>query len=170
MACKSTEGIFSAGTAQFDEAVSDIWLPCAATGFMEADAAQQPNAAPEWLAVSSVQAVPTPDTVASSGAGPASSPAQPGRRCHALPARAASSDLLVLPHTLSWSADSHARLREAERVGARGAVVITCIEPNSPGFRQSRRLVPQRVPWTVWQEVALMVDARQWRVHGPIFR
>jgi SAM-dependent methyltransferase len=127
-------------TAQFDEAVSDIFgYHALQLGFTEVDALRNNRMPHQWLAVSSVQAV-RPDT-AVTGAGPASSrSAALVADASALPFSAASLDLLVLPHTLELSADPHAALREAERVLVpEGRVVITGINPNSLwGFRQSR--------------------------------
>jgi SAM-dependent methyltransferase len=58
----------------------------------------------------------------------------------ALPFPASSLDLLVLPHTLEFSADPHATLREVERVLVpEGRVVICGLNPTSLwGFRQRR--------------------------------
>ncbi len=58
----------------------------------------------------------------------------------ALPFPANSLDLLVLPHTLEFSADPHATLREVERVLVpEGKVVICGLNPASLwGWRQRR--------------------------------
>ncbi len=58
----------------------------------------------------------------------------------ALPFAASSLDLVVLPHTLEFSADPHATLREVERVLVpEGRVVITGLNPASLwGLRQRR--------------------------------
>jgi SAM-dependent methyltransferase len=58
----------------------------------------------------------------------------------ALPFPSSSLDLVVLPHTLEFSADPHATLREVERVLVpEGRVVICGMNPTSLwGFKQSR--------------------------------
>lgn len=58
----------------------------------------------------------------------------------ALPFPAASLDLVLLPHTLEFSADPHATLREVERVLVpEGRVVICGLNPTSLwGFQQQR--------------------------------
>lgn len=58
----------------------------------------------------------------------------------ALPFSASSIDLVLLPHSLEFSADPHATLREVERVLVpEGRVVICGLNPLSLwGFRQSR--------------------------------
>ncbi|CAN5384271.1 class I SAM-dependent methyltransferase [soil metagenome] len=55
-----------------------------------------------------------------------------------LPFASRSVDLLVLPHSLEWSAEPHQLLREAERVLVpEGKLVITCFNPYSLwGLRQ----------------------------------
>ncbi|WP_374409433.1 class I SAM-dependent methyltransferase [Hydrogenophaga sp.] len=65
----------------------------------------------------------------------------------ALPFPEASLDLVVLPHTLEFSADPHHVLREVERVLVpEGRVVISGFNPNSLwGFRQSRGRLADRV-------------------------
>jgi SAM-dependent methyltransferase len=58
----------------------------------------------------------------------------------ALPFASSSLDLVVLPHTLEYSADPHATLREAERVLVpEGRVVICGLNPSSLwGFKEAR--------------------------------
>ena len=58
----------------------------------------------------------------------------------ALPFPANSLDLVVLPHTLEWTSDPHATLREVERVLVpEGKVVICSLNPASLwGFRHQR--------------------------------
>jgi SAM-dependent methyltransferase len=65
----------------------------------------------------------------------------------ALPFAEASLDLLVLPHTLEFSTDPHATLREAERVLVPdGRIVICGLNPTSLwGWRQQRARITQRV-------------------------
>jgi SAM-dependent methyltransferase len=65
----------------------------------------------------------------------------------ALPFPAASLDLLVLPHTLEFSADPHHVLREVERVLVpEGRVVISGFHPHSLwGLRQGRARLASRL-------------------------
>ena len=65
----------------------------------------------------------------------------------ALPFPSSSLDLLVLPHTLEFSPDPHATLREVERVLVpEGRVVVCGLNPLSLwGFRQSRARLYQRL-------------------------
>jgi SAM-dependent methyltransferase len=64
----------------------------------------------------------------------------------ALPFQASSLDLVVLPHTLEFSADPHATLREVERVLVpEGKVVICGLNPYSLwGLRQRREHLYRR--------------------------
>jgi SAM-dependent methyltransferase len=127
-------------TAQFDEAVSDIFgFHALQLGFFELDALRSNRMPHRWLAVTSDQAVPAAECTAGTARTRLRHAALVAN-AEALPFSAASLDLLVLPHTLELSADPHAALREAERVLVpEGRVVITGINPNSLwGFRQSR--------------------------------
>ena len=65
----------------------------------------------------------------------------------ALPFASSSLDLVVLPHTLEFSADAHATLREVERVLVpEGRVVICGMNPTSLwGLRQGRGRLYQRL-------------------------
>ena len=65
----------------------------------------------------------------------------------ALPFASSSLDLVVLPHTLDFSADPHATLREVERVLVpEGRVVICGLNPGSLwGFKQARSRMLQRL-------------------------
>jgi SAM-dependent methyltransferase len=65
----------------------------------------------------------------------------------ALPFPSSCLDLVVLPHTLEFSADPHATLREVERVLVpEGRVVICGMNPTSLwGFNQSRGHLYQRL-------------------------
>jgi SAM-dependent methyltransferase len=65
----------------------------------------------------------------------------------ALPFAAASVDLIALPHTLEFSADPHAALREAERVLVpEGRLVICGLNPASLwGLRQKRGHALRRI-------------------------
>jgi SAM-dependent methyltransferase len=67
----------------------------------------------------------------------------------ALPFPANSLDLVVLPHTLEFSADPHATLREVERVLVpEGKLVVTGFNPVSLwGWRQRRAHLWQRLGW-----------------------
>lgn len=134
-------------TAQFDDAVSDIFgYHALQLGFAELDALRSNRMPHQWLAVTSEQAVqPTADVTVLGGA--SSRRAALVADAEALPFSAASLDLLVLPHTLELSSDPHAALREAERVlMPEGRVVITGINPNSLwGFRQNRAQLYRRV-------------------------
>ncbi len=66
--------------------------------------------------------------------------------CTALPFAASSLDLVVLPHTLEFSRDPHATLREAQRVLVpEGKVVIIGLNPASLwGAKQSRQRLWRR--------------------------
>jgi SAM-dependent methyltransferase len=74
---------------------------------------------------------------------------QPALLCNyaALPFPAASLDLILLPHTLEFSADPHATLREVERVLVpEGRVVICGLNPTSLwGFQQQRAHLYRRM-------------------------
>jgi len=65
----------------------------------------------------------------------------------ALPFPSSSLDLVVLPHTLEFSADPHATLREVERVLVpEGKVVICGMNPTSLwGFKQGRDRLRKRL-------------------------
>ncbi len=65
----------------------------------------------------------------------------------ALPFSASSLDLLVMPHTLEFSHDPHATLREAERVLVpEGRIVISGLNPASLwGWAQRRQRMYQRM-------------------------
>jgi SAM-dependent methyltransferase len=65
----------------------------------------------------------------------------------ALPFASSSLDLVVLPHTLEFSTDPHATLREVERVLVpEGRVVVCGMNPASLwGFRQGRGRIYQRL-------------------------
>ena len=65
----------------------------------------------------------------------------------ALPFPSSSLDLVVLPHTLEFSTDPHATLREVERVLVpEGKVVICGVNPTSLwGFKQGRGRLYQRL-------------------------
>jgi SAM-dependent methyltransferase len=67
----------------------------------------------------------------------------------ALPFPACSLDLVVLPHTLEFSADPHATLREVERVLVPDGRVVLCgMNPTSLwGLRQRRTRLYQKLGW-----------------------
>ncbi len=136
-------------TAQFDDAVSDIFgYHALQLGFAELHALGNNRMPYQWLAVTSEQAAQTSFAVTDLGRA-GSRHAALVADAEALPFSAASLDLLVLPHTLELSSDPHAALREAERVLVpEGRLVITGINPNSLwGFRQSRARLYRRVFW-----------------------
>lgn len=114
--------------AQFDQAVTDLFGYHALQLGLPELAALRANRMPHrWLAL--------PESVSDPGPGVALV-----THAAALPFSASSLDLLVLPHTLEFSADPHAVLREVERVLVpEGRVVIS-------GFH----------PWSLW-------GLRQWR-------
>ena len=144
-------------TAQFDEAVSDIFgYHALQLGFAELDALRSNRMPNQWLAVTAEPAVPITKDVTGLG-GASSRSAALVADAEALPFSAASLDLLVLPHSLELSPDPHAALREAERVLVpEGRVVITGINPNSLwGFRQSRAHLLCRVFQRFGKQVAV---------------
>jgi len=114
---------------QFDRAVADSFGYHALQLGLPELAALRANRMPHrWLALpESADAVPGPEVDLVTHAA-------------ALPFPAASLDLLVLPHTLEFSADPHAVLREVERVLVpEGRVVISGLHPYSLwGLRQWR--------------------------------
>jgi SAM-dependent methyltransferase len=77
--------------------------------------------------------------------------ARPDLRCDfaALPFPSSSLDLVVLPHTLEFSDDPHATLREVERVLVpEGRVVVCGLNPASLwGLRQRRAHLYRRLGW-----------------------
>jgi SAM-dependent methyltransferase len=114
--------------AQVDRAVADVFgYHALQLGWPDVAALQANRMPHQWLAVahesqsSSAQAVLVTDFAA-------------------LPFAEASLDLLVLPHTLEFSTDPHATLREAERVLVPdGRIVICGLNPTSLwGWRQRR--------------------------------
>lgn len=114
-----------------DEAVADIFgYHALQLGVPELDGLQANRMPHQWLAT---ETLATPHTA---GVG------RPSILCDfsALPFPAASLDLVLLPHTLEFSIDPHATLREVERVLVpEGRVVICGLNPMSLwGFRQRR--------------------------------
>ncbi|KAF1047180.1 class I SAM-dependent methyltransferase [Xylophilus sp.] len=113
---------------RFDEAVADIFgyhgLQLGLPGCQALRANRMPH---RWLAVED------PAAVAAAGA-------QLAIDFAALPFGPASLDLVVLPHTLEFSADPHTTLREVERVLVpEGKVVISGINPASLWGPRERR-------------------------------
>jgi SAM-dependent methyltransferase len=117
--------------AQLDAAVDDIFgYHALQLGLPQLDALHTNRMPHQWLAL---DAVGTPEP------GQARAVALYADSC-ALPFASSSLDLVVLPHTLEFSADPHATLREVERVLVpEGRVVICGMNPVSLwGLRQRR--------------------------------
>jgi SAM-dependent methyltransferase len=122
--------------AQLNETVADIFGYHALQLGLPQVAALQANRMPhQWLA--------------NQHGGGAAPSATPQLLCdfEALPFPEASLDLVVMPHTLEWSRDPHASLREVERVlMPEGRVVITGFNPTSLwGWKQRRAHAWQRL-------------------------
>lgn len=139
--------------AQFNQAVSDIFgYHALQLGLPELDALQANRMPHRWLALPSVSDDPAPPFSRKFAADAnASGDARLGRAglvtdSGALPFPESSLDLVVLPHTLELSGDSHATLREVERVLVpEGRVVISGFNPTSLwGLRQRRGHFYQR--------------------------
>ena len=122
--------------AQFDLAVADLFgYNALQLGLVELDGLQANRMPHRWLAL--------PEDLSTVETAP---PQGPRARAAlitdaaALPFPAASLDLVVLPHTLEFSADPHHVLREVERVLVpEGRVVISGFNPTSLwGLRQGR--------------------------------
>ncbi len=112
--------------ARFDSAVANLFgYHALQLGLPELDTLRDNRMPHRWLAL--------PEEMA--GAGPAVTPAREVAlvtHAAALPFAAHSLDLLVLPHTLEFSADPHRVLREVERVLVpEGRVVISGFNPVS---------------------------------------
>lgn len=123
---------------QVDEAVADIFgYHALQLGVPELDGLQANRMPHQWLAT---------ETLTEHGDGV---PGRPSLLCDftALPFPAASLDLVVLPHTLEFSIDPHATLREVERVLVpEGRVVICGLNPMSLwGLRQRRARLYQKM-------------------------
>ncbi|WP_084360389.1 class I SAM-dependent methyltransferase [Hydrogenophaga palleronii] len=124
--------------AQFDLAVADLFgYNALQLGLPELEGLQANRMPHRWLALPEVW--PEPE------GGKTSRPTRPPRvalitDAAALPFPEASLDLVVLPHTLEFSADPHHVLREVERVLVpEGRVVISGFNPTSLwGLRQGR--------------------------------
>ena len=136
---------------QFDLAVADLFgYNAMQLGLPELQTLQTNRMPHRWLALpEELQSVLSSDRDAST--------AEPAGSGHlrvalvtdaaALPFPAASLDLVVLPHTLEFSADPHQVLREVERVLVpEGRVVISGFNPASLwGLRQGRARLGGRV-------------------------
>lgn len=133
--------------AQFDLAAADLFgFNALQLGLPELDALRNNRMPHRWLALPEVlplESDPAAMRLASAG--------QPRvalvTDAAALPFPPASLDLVVLPHTLEFSADPHHVLREVERVLVpEGRVVISGFNPASLwGFRQGRSRFWERV-------------------------
>jgi SAM-dependent methyltransferase len=123
---------------QLDATVSDIFgYHALQLGLAQLDALHTNRMSHQWLAL---------DQAGLLGSSPAREPAL-WSDYTALPFSSSSLDLVVLPHTLEFSADPYATLREVERVLVpEGKVVICGMNPTSLwGFKQSRGRLYQRV-------------------------
>ena len=135
--------------AQFDAALVDVFgYHAVQLGLPALDALRVNRMPHRWhvaLAAGPGAAAPTPP--ATPGPGPAPEAPAPAAwqaalvtDSTALPFAEASLDLVVLPHTLEFSADPHATLREVQRVLVpEGRVAISGLNPASLwGWRQVR--------------------------------
>ena len=134
---------------QFDESVSDIFgYRALQLGLPELDALRANRMPHRWLALQDSPEIDHKDKAdqqiapAATGAVLVSSRPKAALVTHfgALPFSQGSLDLVVLPHTLELSDDSHATLREVERVLVpEGRIVISGFNPVSLwGMRQRR--------------------------------
>jgi SAM-dependent methyltransferase len=139
--------------AQFNQAVSDIFgFHALQLGLPELDALQANRMPHRWLALSSVSGESIPSFSRKFASDENTQSARGLRRAglvtdsSALPFPESSLDLVVLPHALELSSDSHATLREVERVLVpEGRVVISGFNPTSLwGLRQRRGHFYQR--------------------------
>ena len=124
--------------AQLDAAVSDIFgYHALQLGLPQLDGLHTNRMSHQWLALDQTGRVGS--SVARESALLAD--------YTALPFPSSSLDLVVLPHTLEFSADPHATLREVERVLVpEGRVVICGMNPTSLwGFKQGRGHIYQRL-------------------------
>ena len=148
---------------QFNQAVSDIFgYHALQLGLPELDALQANRMPHQWLAlqdplqfdhIGKAEAQPTaPTAPVATGAALASSRPKAALITHfgALPFSQGSLDLVVLPHTLELSDDSHATLREVERVLVpEGRIVISGLNPVSLwGMRQRRAQFLKRLGYS----------------------
>jgi SAM-dependent methyltransferase len=128
---------------QVDHLVADIFgYHALQIGAPELHALRANRMPHQWLACGQY---PQPDV---EGSDPAASAQRAAlvMDCTALPFAASSLDLVVLPHTLEFSRDPHATLREAQRVLVpEGKVVIVGLNPTSLwGAKQSRQRLWRR--------------------------
>ena len=130
-------------TAQFDEAVSDIFgYHALQLGFGGLDTLASNRMPHKWLAATGT----TPTIAVAADSDPLAGVANPRPKAAlltdagALPFAANSLDLVVLPHTLEQCPDPHATLREVERVLVpEGRVVISGLNPASLWAMRQRR-------------------------------
>jgi SAM-dependent methyltransferase len=124
--------------AQLDKTVSDIFgYHALQLGLAQLDGLHTNRMSHQWLALDRAGLV-----VSSTARAPTLL-----SEYTALPFPSSCLDLVVLPHTLEFSADPHATLREVERVLVpEGRVVICGMNPTSLwGFNQSRGHLYQRL-------------------------
>lgn len=132
--------------AQFDQALADVFgYHALQLGLPAIDALASNRMPHRWLAHMGPMTAQTPTAAADEGEAAAQNSAAPSRVAlladsTALPFAEASLDLVVMPHTLEFSADPHASLREVQRVLVHeGKLVITGFNPASLwGLRQWR--------------------------------
>ncbi|WP_439587332.1 class I SAM-dependent methyltransferase [Hydrogenophaga sp.] len=125
---------------QFDLVAADLFgFNALQLGLPELDALRNNRMPHRWLALPEVLP-PRPDDDGEVQAGAGAPRVALITDAAALPFPPASLDLVVLPHTLEFSADPHHVLREVERVLVpEGRVVISGFNPASLwGFRQGR--------------------------------
>ncbi|MGE0098377.1 MAG: class I SAM-dependent methyltransferase [Hydrogenophaga sp.] len=133
--------------AQFDLAAADLFgYNALQLGLPELDALRNNRMPHRWLALPEVLP-PQPVSADGTPGGEGAARAALITDAAALPFPAACLDLVVLPHTLEFSADPHHVLREVERVLVpEGRVVISGFNPASLwGFRQGRSRFWERV-------------------------
>lgn len=127
--------------AQLDVTVSDIFgYHALQLGLAQLDGLHTNRMSHRWLAIDPVGRARSPDK----------REATLFTDFTALPFPSSCLDLVVLPHTLEFSADPHATLREVERVLVpEGRVVICGMNPTSLwGFKQSRGHLYQRLGYS----------------------
>ncbi len=135
--------------AQFDAALVDVFgYHAVQLGLPALDALRVNRMPHRWhVALDAGPGAATPASPATPGTGPAPEAPAPAAwqaalvtDSTALPFAEASLDLVVLPHTLEFSADPHATLREVQRVLVpEGRVAISGLNPASLwGWRQVR--------------------------------
>ena len=132
-------------TAQFDQAVSDIFgYHAIQLGFPALNSLASNRMPHRWLAGTASLPNAQPQAAAVAAAAPDGTGRWPKAALFtdagALPFAASSLDLVVLPHTLEQSPDPHATLREVERVLVpEGRLVISGLNPVSLWAMRQRR-------------------------------